>query len=672
MGHEGELRCGGSLVSGGGRSPVGRGRTWAAASLALAVAAAPAAAQPAAGRWRPAGPGMAWVNALAMGADQGAALYAGTASGAVFSSSDHGATWLRREPGFEGRDITALAVDPTDGAAVYAAVAGTGIYRSRDGGVSWVPSLACHDACALSLARSAPQRLYAVDGSGVLRSDDAGMTWRDLVHGAPVSVVADPTDADTVYVVSGTRLDASRDGGATWVTLLPSSTSTSCEVANATVDPLRRGTVYVSCANPPGLLETADAGATWTHIDGGLGLGPARWVQQLVVDASAPVTLYAAVDFLSPLGAQLYRSADGGASWNLAADVDTQVAAMAIEPRAPGRIYAGTLAGLLRSDDRGSSWVPAQQGLNAYRALVAADPRRAGAIYLAADTDGAKRLFRSSDDGATWNLVGQGLDPGFSINALLADPASPRGLFAGTWNGLWVSSDAGRTWRRGGLGQDVLALASAPGPEPPLYAVAIPQFAGSPYVTFSALASRDGGATWTTLVQSKPLLAGGHGFFGAVIDPRHPQTVYLTGRPTLESDDGGATWRRLPIDSRRGLAIHSRATATLYAGQADGILRSTDGGDTWTPAAPGLATPVWGVVVDAHDPRILYAVTAAGVIVSADHGATWSAFADGSSADVTAVVIDPFNPGTLFAATVGHGLSVASPGKRPARQPPMP
>jgi hypothetical protein len=60
----------------------------------------------------------------------------------------------------------------------------------------------------------------------------------------------------------------------------------------------------------------------------------------------------------------------------------------------------------------------------------------------------------------------------------------------------------------------------------------------------------------------------------------------------------------------------------LYAGQESGILKSTNGGETWAPASRALKAAVWGVTVDPHLPRLLYAITAARVIVSADHGAT--------------------------------------------------
>jgi photosystem II stability/assembly factor-like uncharacterized protein len=168
-------------------------------------------------------------------------------------------------------------------------------------------------------------------------------------------------------------------------------------------------------------------------------------------------------------------------------------------------------------------------------------------------------------------------------------------------------------------------------------------------------------------------------------DPRRPGTLYA-GTIThglQKSVDGGATWNPVAgafpllgeaITERPAaiisLALDPSRRGLLYAGTSSGgILRTADGGASWTTANRGLAgltarsggsvyLPVAALVVDPARPRTLYAsVLGAGVFKSVDAGARWQRARAGlPSPNVEALVLDPAHPGTLYAGTEGEGV----------------
>ena len=248
---------------------------------------------------------------------------------------------------------------------------------------------------------------------------------------------------------------------------------------------------------------------------------------------------------------------------------DLSVADLAVDPHQPDSVYAVTYgSGLLRSDDGGTRWTPLP-GAPAINQL-AFDPA-AGDALLAATRDGA---YRSADRGASWQRIGFARD---DVEAVAADPVRPQILLAA------VTTQA----LEGGI-----------------------------------FRSRDDGRTWTAVSDVV-------GVSDLVPDLAHPGTFYATDNEEIyKSLDHGATWRVLPPPFFEPLTLAVSATGVLFAGTLiGGVLRSGDGGLTWTPDADASvfapADSVYDLLASPTDPQAVLAGGARGVWRSADGGATW-------------------------------------------------
>ena len=127
----------------------------------------------------------------------------------------------------------------------------------------------------------------------------------------------------------------------------------------------------------------------------------------------------------------------------------------------------------------------------------------------------------------------------------------------------------------------------------------------------------------------------------------------------FKSTDTGSSWTALGgIAEVNVIAVNPAASSTLYAGTAHGVVKSIDGGQSWSPA--GLSDVAVSVLaIDPHAPSTLYASGAAGTIYrSVDGGGDWiSASLDSvpnqSGAAIAFIAIDPFTPSTLYALSGG-------------------
>ncbi len=304
-------------------------------------------------------------------------------------------------------------------------------------------------------------------------------------------------------------------------------------------------------------------------------------------------------------------------------------------------------------------------------------PFRGGRTRAAAGVPGQPNVFyvgqvnggvwKTDDYGRTWNPIFDH-ESTQSIGAIAVAPSDPNIIYVGSGeglhrpdlsvgNGIYKSTDAGKTWTHLGLreGQQIPALVVDPRDPNRVFAAVL----GHPYGPSQERGiyrSTDGGQNWQRVI-SKDENTGGS---DVEIDPSNPDVVYASmwevregpwedgnefngaGGGLFKSTDGGSTWHGLtgglPKDlSQIYVAIAPSDSRRLYATLATaggklGVYRSDDAGDSWVQITedPRPAGRIGGgdlpiAKVDPKNPDLLYVVSTV-TMRSADGGKTWSGF----------------------------------------------
>jgi photosystem II stability/assembly factor-like uncharacterized protein len=253
----------------------------------------------------------------------------------------------------------------------------------------------------------------------------AGLT--DLVV---LALLVEPSGA----LLAGTSdgIHRSEDAGRTWrpVAGLPPGTA---------VPGLGRGPDAFYAATGRGAFRSLD-GRAWQPLGTGLPLDAP--LLSIAADPADPRRLVAGSGRRG-----VFRSTDGGQTWRSASaglPRELPIYVITPDPGRPTRLLAGTIgAGLQRSDDGGLTWAPAGVGIPPATNVFSIAGDGAGALGIGTGAG----FFRSDDGGQTWRWSKDVLGH-TRVVALARDPATPHRLIAGADDGVHVSGDDGRSWRR--------------------------------------------------------------------------------------------------------------------------------------------------------------------------------------------------------------------------------
>jgi photosystem II stability/assembly factor-like uncharacterized protein len=226
-------------------------------------------------------------------------------------------------------------------------------------------------------------------------------------------------------------------------------------------------------------------------------------------------------------------------------------------------------------------------------------------------------------------------------------------LLAGVFAAGAARLAAEATWSTvGPVGGDARSLAAVPGEPNHLYL-------GT--TTSWVYESEDGGASWRRLVRlddSDALIID-----NIVVDEANPSTIYVAAFRADHPDgglwishDAGKSWDE--SKDMRGQAIYALAQApsdakVLYVGSLQGVFRSGDSGATWkliSPAGSHEIHEVESLAVDPKDPEVVYAGTWHLPWKTSDGGKNWHNIKKGviEDSDVFSIVVDPAHPRVVF------------------------
>lgn len=378
--------------------------------------------------------------------------------GMVHKSSDGGIEWSAIYLGLpEAHHPLYVVIDPHNPTRLFMTLDDNRVYRTTADGTQWeiAESIPPGDGDGwLAVAPTTPSTLF-YPNQGLYKSNDQGATWEPTYMGLSSlklgPIAADPSNGASVMVGYRNYLYRSDTGGTHWTTTEFATTHT---ISTLTYTP-DGATVYMGTASK-GIWRSDDGGATWKNNSTGLPTTSPNNYQNIIEIAVAPNDPQRLIAVLGV--STLYYSENGGTSW-LPADDPTfySIRHALFDTDNPAIVWAPTEGGLLKSSDGGEQWqMSATPGIPAAADMrsMAIDPAT-GTLYIGLLED--NRIFRSTDDGASWEPLPTGLPATVTITALWSDPLSPDTLlFAANrldqydrveeGYGIYRSTDGGDTW----------------------------------------------------------------------------------------------------------------------------------------------------------------------------------------------------------------------------------
>ena len=332
---------------------------------------------------------------------------------------------------------------------------------------------------------------------------------------------------------------------------------------------------------------------------------------------------------------------------------------------------------------------------------IAGVPSQPSVFYMGGVQGG---VWRSSNYGMTWDNITDGQSAmmnGYSIGALAVAPSNPKVIYAGTGesdprgdfatgDGIYKTTDAGKTWHYAGLRDTHTTTALAIDPRDPNVA-----YASSLGHVFAPNAERgvfkttDGGATWSKVL----FVDDNTGSDGVVMDARNPNVLYASmwqasrkpwnftsggpGSGLYKTSDGGAHWSKISdnpgfaqgVLGKIGVSVSATDPRSVYAivqAQSGGVFHSNDGGATWKRVNAEMklrqrAFYYTAIYADPTNAKVAYAPQVDGVFKTTDSGKTWKAIT--RPGDHHIIWINPRNPKILLEGDDGGAMVSVDGGK---------
>lgn len=627
-------------------------------------------------------------------------IYAASASGGVWKSTDAGHNWTPITDNLPSLSIGDIAIDPSDQNTLYVGTGepnagggsvtydGRGVFKSTDAGQTWT-ALGLENIGSVGRIEVDPKRpnrvfvaamgsLFANNSNrGLYRSLDGGQTWEKSLFindsTGCVDLAIHPQNPDTLFAVSWQRIRRpdrrqyggpgcgiwrSTDGGDTWSKLsagLPSNSLGRIGISICTDQPNVMWAIYSDePGNFKGVYKSVNAGTNWTQVNGGdpgfPGFG--WWFGQIRVHPNNP-------DEVFTLGLDWRKTTDGGQFWSdVSPYLHADYHALYIHPANPDFQVAGNDGGIYISENGGGTWEHRPFPITQFYTSEI-DFQNPTHFYGGAQDNGTWRTTTGTPD--NWLQIGGG--DGFVTlvhpqdnNLIFVE--SQYGGFSGT-NGANAPSSSRYNWNTPYImdpnNPDIM-------------------FIGAEKVFKSV----NNALNWTAI--STDLTNGNQGQNGVRYGTITTLSASAVNGQVLwaGTDDGnvwvtangGGAWTKVsaalpkrwitrviadPEDENTALVCLS---GFRHFDDIAHIYRTTDRGQTWQDVSGNLPDiPVNDLVQDPANPALIwYIATDAGVFSTTDGGAAWSAENTGlPNVPVTDLTLHAPTR-TLAAATYGRSM----------------
>jgi photosystem II stability/assembly factor-like uncharacterized protein len=520
------------------------------------------------------------------------------------------------------------------------------------------------DVRALASDPAHPEVLYmgTTDGA-IFASRDAGADWEQLgaagenQNAVVTAIIVDPRDSARLYAATWTReasgegggVFLSRDGGVTWRDSGLAGHAVRA-LAQAASDPavLVAGTL-------DGVFLSRDSGETWQRVTPA-GNAELRNFDSLAVDPRNPLVIYAGTFHLP------WKTTDGGAHWTpIHAGMidDSDVLSLVTDAENPWRIFASACSGIYRSDDAGGAWEKLE-GIpySSRRTPVIRQDAAHPAILYAGTTEG---LWKTSDGGASWRRISP---RSWVINSMMilprADDGESRVLLGTEQHGVLASDDGGASFHASNVGFHHHRIVSlAVDWQDPDRAAAVLENTPD-----GLLMTEDGGKSWVPMSAGldgeavRQIFSSPMGWWAALasgglaqFDVKRNAWARIGVVADIAAMDSASDFAGGKSELRAfRLAVNDMffADAAWLAATEQGLFVSHDSGRSWTGLPFGPGELAVGSVRASSDGRKIRLVSSGGMIFSEDAGSTW-AWHDLPLASGGAIRLEWTNDNTLLA-----------------------
>ena len=389
----------------------------------------------------------------------------------VYTTTDGGAHWTvlpsvsskKDFGGGQGWYNNVIAVDPTNSNTVY--VGGIDFWKSTNGGQTWTNLTNGYtggtvhvDQHAIAFANGSSSTFYIGNDGGVWKTGNSGSSFTDCnTNLQTIQFYSIDVDQNNpVISVGGTQDNGTQKNtqpSLVWNEIYGG------DGGYVLIDPKNPNIIYTEYVNGS-LQKSTNGGATFTQITTGI-TEDGYWLTPYVMDPQNDNILYTGTN-------RIYKSTDAGSNWTPVSQVlessTRLVTTMSISPVQDSVIYAGlsgyrgaSTAFLFISTDSGGTWNDISGNLpaGANFARITADPTQKGVAYAAilSGLPSHSHVLRTTNYGNTWTPL-DSTGNGFADvpTKIICIDSLNANIYAGTYAGVYASTDNGATWSQFGSG----------------------------------------------------------------------------------------------------------------------------------------------------------------------------------------------------------------------------